>query len=56
MATMLNLFNEAKWIQKAIKNEYGLKRLPSREKMQSMSSRWNPYRSIAALYLWKSRD
>lgn len=43
-------------IQNAVRRAYGLKRLPSRRKMQSISERWSPYKSIASLYLWRSQD
>lgn len=43
-------------IQNAFKKVYGLRRMPSRERMRDMSSKWSPYRSIAALYLWRSQD
>ncbi len=43
-------------IQMAVKTAYGLKDVPSKKKMQIISSRWEPYKSIASLYLWRSRD
>lgn len=41
-------------IKKAIKLLYNLERIPSDEFIISKSTKWRPYRSIAAWYLWKS--
>lgn len=41
-------------IKKAIKLLYNLDSIPSEEFIISKSTRWRPYRSIAAWYLWKS--
>lgn len=43
-------------IQKAIKNVYGLRRLPSKRKLDELARMWSPYSSIAVLYLWRSKD
>lgn len=41
-------------IKKAMKLLYNLDRLPTDEFILSISTKWRPYRSIAAWYLWKS--
>jgi DNA-3-methyladenine glycosylase II len=43
-------------IQNAVRKVYGLRRIPSRERLREISDRWIPYRSIASLYLWRSQD
>lgn len=43
-------------IQKAVREAYGLRSLPSKKKFEELSRRWHPYASIASLYLWESRD
>lgn len=43
-------------IRKAVMKVYGLGHMPNREKMEALSEKWRPYRSMAALYLWKSQD
>ncbi len=43
-------------IQKGIKEVYGMKHMPNSEKMLELSEKWKPYRSVAALYLWRSQD
>lgn len=43
-------------IQNGIKEVYGMRRRPGREEMLELSERWRPYRSVAALYLWRSQD
>jgi len=43
-------------IQKGVRKVYGLTRVPSKDKMHSLSNRWDPYKSIASLYLWRSQD
>lgn len=43
-------------IQKAIQRAYGLRRLPTAERVQRIGAPWSPYRSIASWYLWRSLD
>jgi DNA-3-methyladenine glycosylase II len=43
-------------IQKAIQRAYGLRRLPTPERVMKIGAAWTPYRSVAAWYLWKSLD
>jgi DNA-3-methyladenine glycosylase II len=41
-------------VQKAIKKFYRLRKLPSKEKMERLRAAWQPYGSIATLYLWRA--
>ncbi len=41
-------------IRKAIKKAYGLRNLPERKSIEKISGDWAPYRTIAAIYLWRS--
>ncbi len=43
-------------LQKATKRVYKLRKLPSKEKFETLAKNWQPYRSIATLYLWRSRE
>ncbi len=43
-------------VQKGFKKVFNLKNLPSHKKMQKLSEKWKPYRTIATLYLWKVAD
>ena len=43
-------------LQRAVKWLYNLDEVPSKEELLRISSRWKPYRSIAALYLWRAID
>ncbi len=45
-------------IRKAIMLNYGLKNLPNEKKILSIAekNRWDPYCSVASLYLWRSLD
>ena len=40
----------------AIKRLYGLSETPGRVESLAISERWQPYRSIASWYLWRSVD
>ena len=42
-------------LQYGIKEAYGLRKLPSAEKMLKLAQPWRPYRSVATWYLWQSR-
>ncbi len=42
-------------LQKAVKNAYGLKHT-DKKKIEELSRKWEPYKSIASLYLWRSQD
>jgi DNA-3-methyladenine glycosylase II len=41
-------------LRNAIKKLYGLRQDPSPKQLQKISSRWQPYRTCASLYLWAS--
>ena len=41
-------------IRKAIQNEYGLKEMPTPQKVLEIGEPWRPHRSLASLYLWES--
>jgi 3-methyladenine DNA glycosylase/8-oxoguanine DNA glycosylase len=43
-------------IRKAIKLNYNLSDIPSEREAFTFSKRWKPYRSLAALILWRSLD
>lgn len=43
-------------LQKAAKNAYRLRKLPSRERFEEIAVNWHPYSSISTLYLWKSTE
>jgi DNA-3-methyladenine glycosylase II len=42
-------------IRRAIQLAYGLDELPSEEEVAQMAERWRPHRTLACLYLWRSR-
>ena len=43
-------------IRRAIQVEYGLRELPDAKRMRKMAKPWQPYRTLACLYLWSSLD
>ncbi len=43
-------------LKQAIKTQYGLDQLPSRNTITQLGQAWQPYRSVACLYLWRSLD
>jgi DNA-3-methyladenine glycosylase II len=43
-------------ILKAVQRAYGLRTLPSPQRLTRMGESWRPYRSIACWYLWASLD
>jgi DNA-3-methyladenine glycosylase II len=43
-------------IQLAVREVYGLRTLPDARKLSKLAEPWRPYRSLAAWYLWASRD
>lgn len=43
-------------IRKALAANYKMKRLPTESEAESFSLRWKPYRTLAALLLWRSLD
>jgi DNA-3-methyladenine glycosylase II len=43
-------------IRKSIQDIYALKELPSAEQIRAIAKNWQPYCSVASLYLWKNKD
>lgn len=43
-------------IVNAIKNVYRLRKRPSAERIRKIGEAWQPYRSVACWYLWRSLD
>jgi DNA-3-methyladenine glycosylase II len=43
-------------IRRAAERAYGLRKLPSPERLKRLARPWKPYRSLASLYLWRSLD
>jgi DNA-3-methyladenine glycosylase II len=43
-------------ILKAVQKAYGFGRIPSARTLERLGRRWQPYRSVAAWYLWASVD
>ena len=43
-------------LRKAAKRVYGLRKLPSKERFETLATSWHPYCSIATLYLWRTRE
>lgn len=43
-------------IKKAIQQVYSLRQLPNKEDIQKLAKNWQPYCSVASLYLWKHKD
>ncbi|KAJ7300114.1 hypothetical protein O6H91_10G089500 [Diphasiastrum complanatum] len=40
-------------VRKGFQKLYGLKSLPDAEKMEELSSKWKPYRSLGSWYMWR---
>jgi DNA-3-methyladenine glycosylase II len=43
-------------VQMAIKKHYKKRKLPKPQQMEKIARSWEPYRSVACWYLWKSLD
>jgi DNA-3-methyladenine glycosylase II len=43
-------------VQMAIRKHYRKRKLPKPAQMEKIAKRWEPYRSVACWYLWKSMD
>jgi len=43
-------------IQTAIKKHYNKRKLPKPKQMEKIAKSWEPYRSVACWYLWRSLD
>jgi DNA-3-methyladenine glycosylase II len=40
----------------AVKNEFGLRKLPEADRLLKHGEAWRPYRSVATWYLWRSLE
>jgi DNA-3-methyladenine glycosylase II len=43
-------------IVKAVQRAYGMRKVPSPERLTKLGEQWRPYRSVACWYLWASLD
>jgi len=43
-------------IVKAVQQAYGLRKMPTPERLTKLGEQWRPYRSVACWYLWASLD
>jgi len=43
-------------VQMAVKKHYNKRKMPKPAVMEKIARPWEPYRSIACWYLWKSLD
>jgi DNA-3-methyladenine glycosylase II len=43
-------------IKKGIQKAYKLRKLPEKEKIMKLSKNWQPYGTIASIYIWRSLD
>ncbi len=43
-------------LRRAIQKLYGFSKEPTKVEIETISEKWNPYRSIASRYLWKSLE
>ncbi len=43
-------------IKVAVKNQFNLRKLPDAAKMTKLAKPWEPYRSVASWYLWRSLE
>lgn len=43
-------------IQKGFKSVFKMKKLPNPKKMERLAKKWQPYRTVASMYLWKVAD
>ena len=43
-------------IRRAAERAYGLRKLPSPERLTRLARPWRPFRTLACLYLWESLD
>ncbi len=43
-------------IIKAVQRAYGLRKIPSPDRLTKLGEQWRPYRSVACWYLWASLD
>ena len=43
-------------VRKAAELQYGLRKLPSPDRLRRLARPWRPYRTLACVYLWESLD
>ena len=43
-------------VRKAVQREYGMRKLPSTDRLVKLGRRWAPFRSVASWYLWRSLE
>ena len=43
-------------VQMAVKKHYGKRKLPNPKDMEKIARAWEPYRSVACWYMWRSLD
>ncbi len=43
-------------VKKAVQQLYGLRKLPSEERLAKIGAVWSPYRTVASWYLWRRVD
>ena len=43
-------------IRVAVRNVYGLAEMPKPGEVEEMALRWQPYRTVASWYLWRSLE
>jgi DNA-3-methyladenine glycosylase II len=41
---------------KALQKNYGLKEKPDKEQINEIAKNWEPYKTIASLYIWATTD
>jgi DNA-3-methyladenine glycosylase II len=62
MFLMFSLCRDDVWpvddygIQKAAQKIFRMRSLPNKRQLQKIGERWRPYRSVAAMYLWRCLD
>jgi DNA-3-methyladenine glycosylase II len=42
-------------LRAGVQDQFGLDALPDRAKLHQLAAPWQPYRSVATWYLWRSR-
>ena len=43
-------------VKKGLQKVYGLRKLPSPDRMKEIAAAWKPYRTIGTWYMWKAMD
>ena len=42
-------------LRSGVRDEFGLKELPSAADLERIAEKWRPYRSIGTWYIWRSK-